>query len=639
MFEIPIKKSFCFLAGIIFLFNSCANAQQVVEINPKFPQRNDKVTITYNPKAIGALISDTAKNVIIKFTYSNLYEIPYEVPMKKVGDVWKKTIPLARYATFATFIIKSGEVVDQPAVDKQYELYVYQGDKPVISTYLYRGYSLSAQVPKSDSLAYLQSKQYEKEIELYPDNYEAQIALLSFKMNHGSVSKREMAKKQALQIIDEKFHSNPTLSGNVNQVTMGYLILGEKSRVDSVHEVVLRDYPNSDLAIRYKASIAAKEPDLEKRFGLLKALLTRKNETNENGYSQVYKLLFDYYAKMKDKDQAMIYANQVAQDSSPYRAQTLAEIAQELSDNSIALEQALKYSKDALSLVDEYPIGIIRYFPETGYIPGYVANRAEKIEAIKGDLKALEGTILFQMGRTSEAKLAMKEASEKAKKKETLLKIARYYDQISAFDNALSSYSAIYLESPLDENLKGKLKGVFVKAKGSDSGLKSYLAKLDGEWQGKMKAELKGKMIKKNLPALTNVTDLDGKPIDIESLRGKILVIDLWATWCIPCLQSFPYIQKVYDRYKDNERVVFLILNTGSQNTLLDAKKWKSTTSYTFPVYHNSDPKMVSNFGVNLIPASFIVDENLDIRYQTVGFEGEIIEPKMNLMIEILLKE
>ena len=51
--------------------------------------------------------------------------------------------------------------------------------------------------------------------------------------------------------------------------------------------------------------------------------------------------------------------------------------------------------------------------------------------------------------------------------------------------------------------------------------------------------------------------DLDGKPVTAESLAGKVTVLDFWATWCVPCRQALPEVEKVYQRYKDNPKVAF----------------------------------------------------------------------------------
>ena len=54
---------------------------------------------------------------------------------------------------------------------------------------------------------------------------------------------------------------------------------------------------------------------------------------------------------------------------------------------------------------------------------------------------------------------------------------------------------------------------------------------------------------------------LDGKPVTMKSLAGKIAVFDFWATWCQPCRESLPEMEKVYQKFKDNDKVAFFAVN------------------------------------------------------------------------------
>ncbi|WP_257668942.1 TlpA family protein disulfide reductase [Parapedobacter tibetensis] len=623
---------------VIAGFTVYAKQQGGIRITPERPERNEKITITYDPRAMGAKIPDTATSVMLKFTYSNLYELPYELPLEKVGQVWQKTVTLLHYATFATFVVKSGDITEQPADQAHYEIYVYQDGKPVENTFLYRGYSLTAQMGKSESLPAQQSLMFKKELEHYPDNYEAKVRLLNYQLQHGPQEKRDDVLREAHRVIDEKFHSNPTFMGNVNKVTMGYLIIGEQHRLDSIKNVILEEYPHSAIAKGYLASQIAEEQDPEKQLAMLEESLKDKTAANSEGYSQIHRMLFEHYAANKNSTKALEFASLVvAADTSPYHPRTLVTVAQQLADHAFGLDTALVYATQAYAQAAEYPLGIIRYFPETGYIPSHVPDKAEKIQSTKGDIKALIGDILYQMDRKKAAAEAMEEAARWATSKNTILDIAAYYRKTASFDKAFDLYTKSYVESPMDDTIKSTLKAVYLEKNGSIEGYQAYLEQLDQQWQTKMKDELRPLMIDKTLPALDKITDLEGNPVNFADLKGKVLVIDLWATWCVPCLQSFPYLQRVYDQYRDNEAVVFMVLNTGARNTLDDARKWKNQATYDFPIYYNADPDMAGKLGVSMIPATFVIDRDLKIRFHSEGFEGEALEPKLKLMLEMVL--
>ncbi|RYE04732.1 MAG: TlpA family protein disulfide reductase, partial [Sphingobacteriales bacterium] len=158
-----------------------------------------------------------------------------------------------------------------------------------------------------------------------------------------------------------------------------------------------------------------------------------------------------------------------------------------------------------------------------------------------------------------------------------------------------------------------------------------------GEWELNNLPVIERAKLNKPAPLLDQVYDMQGKLVDPAMLKGKTIVIDFWATWCIPCIEGFPYMQQVYNRYKDNKDVIFMITNSGSKNSLKDAQDWVAANGFTFPFYYN-DRKLAEAFGVNTIPSTFVIDKTGNIQYRTVGFEGPIMEAKLGLQIKSALK-
>ncbi len=74
------------------------------------------------------------------------------------------------------------------------------------------------------------------------------------------------------------------------------------------------------------------------------------------------------------------------------------------------------------------------------------------------------------------------------------------------------------------------------------------------------------RMLGKKAPDLQFV-DLDGKPVTLQSLAGKVVLLDFWATWCGPCLKSLPNLEKIRRRYKDNPKVAFFAVSVDQPET------------------------------------------------------------------------
>lgn len=630
------------LLSILFLLAvTVAWAQQVVTIQPQFPERGQQVTITYHPDAPGAKIPADAPAVKLVFSHSNLYELPYVINMEKQGKNWVTTFTLARYAMFASFTFQSGDIIDQPAAKQHYELVIYKNKVPVKNTYLYRGYSLGAQLGKSDSLLIKQQEMFAKELALYPDNYEARVRWLSSKISLAKGKDKDKFRAQAQEVIARKFRENPTEMGNLNLVTMGYLIIGENSRLDSIRKVVVATYPHSGLAKELLTDQLAKVNDEEKKVALLEKELQQENEENSKAYTGMHQLLFEHYVVAKNKDKALYHARKMAAEKTPYTPGTWEDIATQLADNNLALDSALEYANRALQVADSFPVGVVRFFPEYGYIPGYVTDSARQaaLRKTKGNLLSLIATICQKQGKQQEAVRTMQEALSISEDKTTLQRAGQFYTTIGAPEKAYQVYWKILLEEPADTAALQALKQNYIAWKGAAAGFEEQQAAIQQVWKEKMTPVLNKSRINKKAPSLAAIVDMDGKPLPAGMLDNKIIVIDFWATWCVPCMEEMPYLQRVYDQYKNNPDVVFMVINSGARNTLENAQQWSGRKKYTFPVYYNTDKEVGEKFGFNIIPATYVIDARNNLQFKSIGFEGPNIEARLGLQIELLLKE
>ncbi|MDE0108211.1 MAG: TlpA disulfide reductase family protein [Bryobacterales bacterium] len=123
-----------------------------------------------------------------------------------------------------------------------------------------------------------------------------------------------------------------------------------------------------------------------------------------------------------------------------------------------------------------------------------------------------------------------------------------------------------------------------------------------------------------------SATDLKGRPVVLSELRGrKAVVVDFWATWCAPCLESMPALQQVQEEFKERQ-VEIVAVNLGEDPGTV--RGFVERHQYTFRVVADEDRAIGSRFGVAAIPAQVVVDANGLLAWVQVGYdsgkEGEL---------------
>ena len=128
---------------------------------------------------------------------------------------------------------------------------------------------------------------------------------------------------------------------------------------------------------------------------------------------------------------------------------------------------------------------------------------------------------------------------------------------------------------------------------------------------------------------------LGGGQITLSELRGKVVMVNLWASWCAPCRIEMPEIEQVYRAYKDLGFVV-IGLNTTFQDSEPDAAAFVGELGLTFPVALDRNGAVSRDYQLRALPSTYFIDRNGVIRSAVFGaMNGALIQSK----VEELIKE
>lgn len=121
-----------------------------------------------------------------------------------------------------------------------------------------------------------------------------------------------------------------------------------------------------------------------------------------------------------------------------------------------------------------------------------------------------------------------------------------------------------------------------------------------------------------------------------EFLKGKVVLLDFWASWCEPCKASFPVMDELQKQYGPRGLVV-LAINVDEKKS--DMEGFLKKNAATFAIVRDGSQKLVAQAGIVTMPSSFLVDQEGRIRFAHAGFRGEETKKKYEQEIESLLKK
>lgn len=622
-----MKKYFLVVIALSLCFISCSKNEYPTKFSysPENPQANSEIEIKYKSDSPSINNADELKMIV--YSYDDNLANTEKIAMSKKGEGWiGKYTPIDNInGLILKFTTING---DDDNNELGYVIKMTDGNGNLVKganaglASVYSKYSAVLEMSAGkDSASKLFDLEFAQNPELKRKYLAKYINSFTRKYRNG-IALPELEKLENMENLTQK--DLETLCngfkgvGDYRKSEVYYKMIEEKYPtsllVDSRHYMRFRNMLRADRMMEVFTEFNKKNPESDLNNYMISSIISKY--ISDKDYNSAQKM-FDNYGK---------YIN-----SNVYNS-----VAWKLYENDIYIDKASKYCEDGLKLARK------EVEAPSGEKPVYM-DEIEWKESKKNSLAMILDTyanIQNKLDNKEEALKLFEEALTLTNKAQPSINenYAMLLHDMGKDDKAKILIEELISEGKATDKMKSLLSNIFEQEGGTEEKFEEYVGKFESKAKEKIIAKLKLEMKNETAPDF-ELLDLSGEKVRLSDFKGKTVILDFWATWCGPCLQSFPVMKKAVNKYAENPNVKFLFVNTWERvdDIKSNAEEFMKKSKYPFHVLLDDQNDVVEKFGVQGIPTKFVIGSNGNIKFQSVGFSGvesEVLE-ELDQMIEM----